>query len=118
MSAGTGVRPQRGRGLTPFCWGLTPVLILLAAFAHAADAPLYSSIPPTADGIGKLYMGREIAHVMSYHGADWLERPERAREERPDRVIATLDLKTGMAVADIGTGTGYYARRLAERVGS
>src|SRR4051812_39170337 len=96
----TGVRPQKSGGQTPwhwgqtpFCWDLTPVFILLAAFAQAADAPLYSAIPPTADGIGKLYMGREIAHVMSYHGADWLERPERAREERPDRVIATLDVK-------------------------
>jgi ubiquinone/menaquinone biosynthesis C-methylase UbiE len=92
-------------------------LILLSAFTHAAEVPLYSSIPQTADGIGKLYMGREIAHVMSYHGADWLERPERAREERPDRVLATLDVKPGMAVADIGTGTGYYARRIASSVG-
>ena len=26
------------------------------------------------NGIGKFYMGREIAHVMSYHGIPWLER--------------------------------------------
>ena len=29
------------------------------------------------DGIGKFYMGREIAHVMGYQGAGWLERESR-----------------------------------------
>jgi SAM-dependent methyltransferase len=95
-------------------WGLTP--ILFALLTHAADG-LYSTVPPNAEGIGKVYMGRQIAHVMTYHGADWLERAERMREERPDLVLAALPLKPGMTVADIGAGTGYYARRMAERVG-
>src|SRR5262249_53722294 len=69
------------------------------------------------DGIGKVYMGREIAKVMSYYGASWLERPERKEEERPDLVLAALDLKPGMKVADIGAGSGYYSSRMAERVG-
>src|SRR5262249_17224103 len=56
--------------------------------------------------------------VMSYHGAAWLERTERAQEERPDLVLAALDIKPGMAIADIGAGTGYYARRMARRTGS
>jgi hypothetical protein len=29
------------------------------------------------NGIGKFYMGREIAHVMGFSGARWLERTER-----------------------------------------
>lgn len=33
------------------------------------------------DGIGKWYMGREIAHTMSVVHADWLERPQRVQEE-------------------------------------
>ena len=61
-------------------------------------------------------MGREIAKVMSYHGASWLERPERGQEERPDLVLAALDLKPGMTIADIGAGSGYYSSRIAERV--
>ena len=40
------------------------------------------------DGIGKFYMGREIAHVMGHQAADWLERPEREIEERPG--LATI----------------------------
>lgn len=95
-------------------WGLT--LVFLAALSHAAES-LYTTVPANTEGIGKAYMGRQIAHVMTYHGADWLERAERTREERPDLVLAALPLKPGMTVADIGAGTGYYARRMAERVG-
>jgi ubiquinone/menaquinone biosynthesis C-methylase UbiE len=62
-------------------------------------------------------MGREIAHVMSFHGAPWLERPERTSEERPELVLAALELKPGMAVADLGAGSGYYSWRMARRVG-
>src|SRR5262249_42364471 len=93
------------------------VLALLAFAANAADSR-YTAIPGTPDGIGKAYMGREIAKVMSYHGASWLERPERKEEERPDLVLAALDLKPGMKVADIGAGSGYYSSRMAERVGA
>ena len=69
------------------------------------------------DGIGKFYMGREIAHVMGHQGADWLERPEREQEERPDLLMKALKLEAGQSVADIGAGTGYYTRRMAKAVG-
>ena len=68
------------------------------------------------NGIGRFYMGREIAHVMGHQAADWLERPEREREERTDLLIPALKLKPGEAVADIGSGTGYYTRRLARPI--
>jgi ubiquinone/menaquinone biosynthesis C-methylase UbiE len=93
------------------------LLLALALPAVAADAPQYSTIAATPDGIGKVYLGREISHVMGFHGAQWLERTERMDEERPDLVLNALDLKPGMAVADIGAGTGFYAWRLAQRVG-
>jgi tRNA A58 N-methylase Trm61 len=68
------------------------------------------------DGIGKFYMGREIALVMGHQGADWLERPEREAEEDSDRLVDQLKLNAGDVVADIGAGTGYYSRRLARKV--
>ena len=39
------------------------------------------------DGIGKFYMGREIAHVMGHLGAGWLERSSREAEERPQTCL-------------------------------
>jgi ubiquinone/menaquinone biosynthesis C-methylase UbiE len=69
------------------------------------------------DGIGKFYMGREIAHVMGHEAADWLDRPEREQEEQPSRLVQSLPLKKGDAVADVGAGSGYLTFRLAERVG-
>jgi len=105
------------------CLRLAP-LILASLVASAAtpaeirEAPRYVSVPASPDGIGKSYMGREIAQVMGAGGATWLERSERAQEERPDLVLGALDVKPGMTIADIGAGTGYYARRLARRTGS
>jgi len=69
------------------------------------------------NGIGKFYLGREIAHVMGHQAADWLERPEREAEEKPELLLQALKLKSGDAVADIGAGTGYYSWRIAGAVG-
>jgi SAM-dependent methyltransferase len=68
------------------------------------------------NGLGKFYMGREIAQVMGHQAADWLERPEREAEEKPDLVLKALALKPGDVAADIGAGTGYYTWRMANEV--
>jgi precorrin-6B methylase 2 len=96
---------------------LTSLVAFAAAETEAADSR-YTTVRASPDGIGKVYMGREIAKVMSYFGAYWLERPERKEEEKPERVLAELELKPGMIVADVGAGSGYYSSRMAERIGS
>lgn len=68
------------------------------------------------NGIGKFYMGREIAHVMGHQAADWLERPEREEEEKTALLIESLKFKPGENVADIGAGTGYLTRRIAPKI--
>ena len=59
---------------------------------------------------------RVPAEFMSYLGADWLERPERVEQEQPERVLDAMGLQPGDVVADVGCGSGYYARRIARRV--
>jgi ubiquinone/menaquinone biosynthesis C-methylase UbiE len=104
--------------LIPSRYSLAVLAFALAvAGAAARDAPRYTATPASADGIGKVYMSREIARVMSFHGAAWLERAERADEERPDLLLFELELAPGMTVADIGAGTGYHTWRIAQRVG-
>jgi ubiquinone/menaquinone biosynthesis C-methylase UbiE len=61
---------------------------------------------------------RRIAGVMGAAGADWLVRPERESDERPDQALDAIGIPRGATVADIGAGVGYFTWRLAERVGS
>jgi ubiquinone/menaquinone biosynthesis C-methylase UbiE len=82
----------------------------------AAEAGRYTERTPSRDGIGKVYMGREISHVMGHRGAGWLERPAREQQERTDLLIARLPLAADDVVADIGAGTGYFSIPIAERV--
>jgi ubiquinone/menaquinone biosynthesis C-methylase UbiE len=94
---------------------LQVLCVLLASMAATAQ-PVYTTTSPSSDGIGKVYMGREIAQVMGHLGASWLERAERAREEGTELLIKNLPLKPTDTVADIGAGTGYFSFRLAQRV--
>jgi SAM-dependent methyltransferase len=92
---------------------------LWAANAENSVAmPLYREGRGRPDGIGKFYQGREIAAIMGFDGAPWLERQSRASEERPDLLVEELRLQPGMTVADIGAGSGYLSRRMAPLVGS
>jgi ubiquinone/menaquinone biosynthesis C-methylase UbiE len=102
-------------------------LLLLCPFICRAQETNSARVSPPAyiyreahdpDGIGKFYQGREIAQVMGHQAADWLERPEREKEEQPTLLMEALHLKQGDAVADIGAGTGFYSRRIATAVGT
>ena len=98
---------------------LLPAL-LLASPVVAADPPkpaYETRAKHDPDGIGKFYLGREIAHIMGHQGAGWLERPEREKEEDPAKLLAALEIKEGMTVADIGAGSGYHVFRMAPLVG-
>jgi ubiquinone/menaquinone biosynthesis C-methylase UbiE len=91
--------------------------LLLAPAVIAGTPPgHYVQGPRSVDGIGKRHEGREIAQVMGWQAASWLEREEREKEERTSVLIEELRLKQGMVVADVGAGSGYLSRRMATQV--
>jgi ubiquinone/menaquinone biosynthesis C-methylase UbiE len=97
---------------------LLAALLWPAAQLLAADAPYETREAHDPSGIGKFFMGREIAHVMGHQAADWLERPEREEEEKTDLLVESLHFRAGEIVADIGCGSGYVARKIAKKVGA
>lgn len=76
----------------------------------------YQYKDPEPGGTGKVYMGREIARLMSFQGKDWLERDSRPEEENTALAISKLPVSKKSVVADIGAGTGYYTFRIAPEV--
>ena len=68
------------------------------------------------DGILKQYCNRQIAKVMGWQGASWLDRAERESEERTDLLIDILNVKPGMTVGDIGAGTGRLSMLMMDRI--
>src|SRR5437870_1678334 len=99
-------------------WSLPALFLCLYLDPHPAllradSEPKRAEPPPRYEvrqdhdpnGIGKFYMGREIAQVMGHLAAGWLERPEREREEEPAKLMELLTIKEGESVADIGAGS-------------
>lgn len=83
--------------------------------ANPSDSYQYRALH-NRDGIGKFYLGREIAKVMGHQEFLWLERPSRENQEKPSAVISALNLQPTDIVADIGAGSGYFSFRIAEKV--
>jgi predicted methyltransferase len=92
--------------------------LTLITFLHGNTQERYILKGGDPNGIKKWYMGRQIAHVMSHYGIDWLERPERDIEENTSLLLKNLNLQTGMQIADIVAGSGYYTMLLSKSIGN
>ncbi|TQO36978.1 methyltransferase family protein [Arenibacter algicola] len=66
------------------------------------------------NGIGKWYMGREIAYVMGYQGMPWLDRPGREKEENTSTLLLNMAIDPEDIIADIGAGSGYHVFKIAK----
>jgi len=104
-----------------FLWGwflflTTAAMGAAPLFAEESEKEYYTHKEPSRDGIGKVYMGREISQTVSRHAISWLERRDREGEEKPSLVLDHLELEDDDVVADIGAGSGYFSFLLAPLV--
>jgi SAM-dependent methyltransferase len=94
---------------------LLGLFLLLTTSSLAAQENRYTLKDGDRSGIGKWYMGREIAHVMGYQGMSWLERDERETEENTTTLFENMNISKTDDIADIGAGSGYHVFRMATR---
>lgn len=77
------------------------LLLTLTAYAQVAD------------DANKSYKTKEGRDKV----AATLDDPHRDGKQKPDELVAAMNIKPGMTVADIGTGTGYMLPFLSKAVG-
>ncbi|MCP2043829.1 class I SAM-dependent methyltransferase [Pontibacter sp. HSC-36F09] len=105
-----------------FLLALLTTVCLSSCHACQAQQPTtvaqegYTYKNPSSGGTGKVYMGREIAAIMTATGGNWLNRDTRQEEENSTRTIENMNLQPNMVVADIGAGTGFYTFQIAPKV--
>lgn len=83
---------------------LTALLVLSAALAW----------PQVAADANKAYKTKEGREGV----AKTLDNPNRDKNQKPEEIIELMQVKPGMTVADIGTGTGYMLPYLSRAVGA
>jgi ubiquinone/menaquinone biosynthesis C-methylase UbiE len=84
---------------------------------EATGTASQAAADPPEETARQEYMGRRVARFMTYHGAGWLIRDSRNREEATDETMGQLPLEPGNVVCDLGCGNGYYTLRFAREVG-
>jgi ubiquinone/menaquinone biosynthesis C-methylase UbiE len=85
---------------------LTAVLTLALGCAGLVPGPAQAQSPHT----------HQHSFAGAEHWAEVFDDPDRDAWQKPHQVIEALALKPDAAVADIGSGTGYFAVRLAHFV--
>jgi SAM-dependent methyltransferase len=92
-------------------------LAFCAVTAALAEPPLQQPNGARAGAVGS---DRATSHRRFDDVAYWskvFDDPKRDEWQRPDDLVGALSLVPGMAVADLGAGTGYLSRRLSAAVG-
>lgn len=83
----------------------------------SAAAEPAAAEPVAPDDVGGAINEPYHAQQNPRRWAVQFEREGREVHDHRDEILAALDLREGMAVADVGAGTGLYTLALAERVG-
>ena len=113
-----------GRFIAKKWRGLTALAILAPAIAGCRREPAAAARQDRAqvtEAVAPQYPAsafpspnRPVASIVS---PKWDDEGARDRVREADTVMALLGITSGMGVADIGAGSGYYTVRLSPRVG-
>lgn len=88
--------------------------IMAAVTLTACSQPELPPAPSTPDFGGFPAPDRPVAPVVS---SIWSSTPNRDAADESGQLIRALGIAPGMAVADIGAGSGYHSLRLSPAVG-
>jgi hypothetical protein len=91
------------------CKALAAVLAAAFAISGAGFAQDFMA-EPGAPAAAFPKPARPVAAIVS---PIWHDEDERDAAGEPDQLIRLLGIKSGMTVADIGAGSGYYVVRLS-----
>ena len=98
---------------------MMPLLASLALVAACAAAAPEVAISDTAPlGLAAERFPKPQRPVAGIVSDQWSSEDSRERAGEAAKVMDLLDIRPGMAVADIGAGAGYYVGHLSHRVGS
>ncbi len=91
---------------------LSILAALLTALAAACSPGVAQQAPSTASAFPA--PDRPVAEIVS---PVWLNEADRDKARESEQVVRLMGIAPGMAVADIGAGTGYHTVRLSPVVG-
>jgi SAM-dependent methyltransferase len=96
--------------------GYLALVLLAIVFPRELLAADYADglAPPGAPASAFPAPGRPVAGIVT---DIWHDEQSRDQAGEAERVMDLLGVKAGLAVADIGSGSGYYTVRLARRIG-
>jgi SAM-dependent methyltransferase len=92
----------------------TITLVFAAAFTISGAAQDFMAPAGVPAGVFPK-PDRPVADIVS---PIWHDEKERDDADEPGQLVRLLGIKSGMTVADIGAGSGYYVARLSPIVGS
>src|SRR5437588_2574491 len=98
----------------PSMMRVTIVVVFAAAFTMSAAAQDFTA-QAGAPAVAFPKPDRPVADIVS---PIWHDETERDDAGEPSQLVRLLGIKSGMTVADIGAGSGYYVARLSPIVGS
>jgi predicted methyltransferase len=92
---------------------LTIAAVFAAAFTISVSAPALTA-ETAAQAAAFPKPDRPVANIVS---PIWRNEKERDAAGEPRQLVRLLGIKSGMTIADIGAGSGYYVIRLSPIVG-